>query len=272
MPLINAIRNLANFEELGAAISSFAEGSGTFGEVMDSLRDLYSEITNLISGYSLSVIFSFAVVLIVGRFLLGLMFLPLARCLHSRLTANAKTSFTGEYLSSMGKSSKYMLARMLFTVPFDLVMYLILYLTGSLLSGTFFSFLMPMFLFLIVCVFSALKNTLFGLWRPALIMDNNGIFKSLKTSVKVSFSQFGRIFTMMLVTALLGFVLVGLSLLLTFGAGLLIVVPMMLLFYDTLGLVIFYTHRSQRYYVDMQTVVTPPIELIEEITTDNEKK
>ncbi len=45
----------------------------------------------------------------------------------------------------------------------------------------------------------------------------------------------------------------------TFGAGLILTVPLSLLFVNVLNMTVYYGKNGRRYYTDSATVVTPPI-------------
>ena len=55
------------------------------------------------------------------RFILGLYEIPLTVVIEGFMSSNARMGFTGRFISNIGKSSRFVLVKMLYTVVFDIV-------------------------------------------------------------------------------------------------------------------------------------------------------
>ena len=97
------------------------------------------------------------------------------------------------------------------------------------------------------------------------------MLKGFGASVKLAFKHFSDIFLSQITYLLFVFVLVVLAIITTFGAGLLIVAPLMFLVLSAMKLAKYYDIKKMRYYVTVDKVVTPSVvEDVEVLDTESD--
>lgn len=265
-PFIRAVRLLPETAAFLASFEGFILGTSSLGDVFSNTSALYQGIVATLSGYSANIIFTLIIVFVVGRFLVGLVELPLSVCIHDRMTANARTGFAGTFFANLGKSAVYQLSKIAFTLPFDIIVMLITYFTMAMLGGGL-ALLMPMFIFLEFIAFTSFKSVLFCTWQ-SFIIEGDKIYPALRKSLKLNFANFHRIFSYMIVLSVLSLTFIVLTGLLTWGAGFLVSIPMIAVLHEIMCMTIYMTYQSRRYYADSQTVITPPIQVQPDETID----
>ena len=235
----------------GESVQSWFEQIRAIGE---SVSALFSENFALRLNSALWIII---VVILAYRFLLGLYELPLISVLEGAMSSNAHIGFGGQLIALLGKSSRFTLVKMMYTIVYDGILMFIMYGLFRLLDVSGVAFFVPFLIMLVFIVLMAFRYTLIAMWSPKICVDGGKIFRSFAFSVKNAFKNFGSIFAYFLVAwvLIIAFnVFVGLF---TLGAGLLLSVPVSMLFISIMNMTLFYGKNGKRYYVD-GAVITPP--------------
>lgn len=247
-------------------------GSVTSGESVDVWFDkLYGIVqtmkTSLVQNRAVAVntgLLIFLVMVFAFRFIFGLYEIPLCTVLEGAMSSNARIGFTGRFVSRIGKSSCFVLTKMLYTIVFDTLIGLIIYGLFELFNVQVLKFFAPFFIMLVLLVLLAFRYALISMWAPDIVVREKGIFRAFGSSVKRSVRHMGSVFSTYLCAWTL---IIAVNMLVgtfTFGAGLILLVPLSVLFINLLNMTIYYGKTGKRYYVDDATVVTPPIQLAQE--------
>ena len=104
---------------------------------------------------------------------------------------------------------------------------------------------------------AAVKMTLFSAVIPALVSDKMKLGAAMKGSFTFTKSRFSTLFSTYLVTCLLILCINALFALVTFGAALLITVPMSILMLLCIRFVSYYTCGQKKYFLAEDKIVQP---------------
>jgi len=256
-PIVNMLRKHGTFDQAAEIVSMFWEGKSVAAvfEEFRLLLDKTSELFQASGGLVVRTNIMFFVVLAIYKFLLGFYELPMYRVLDGAMSSNAKLGFFNRFVSCLGLSSRFVLVKIIYTTVYDALFLLVLYL----LFGLFFSpiaILAPVILGVYVIVFQALRYTLTAFWGPDVGVEGKPIFKSFVYSVKKAGKSFSSVFSSFVVMWII-FIALNLFIgIFTFGAGLIVTVPMCMLFVCILNMTMYYSKTGRRHYVDGE-IVTP---------------
>lgn len=260
MPIYRIFIEGGIIEQASSLFSSIMDGESV-SRWFEIIREIGTSVTQLFQeNFSLrlnSALWLILVVVFAYRFLLGLYELPLIAALEGAMSSNAKIGFGGQIISKLGKSCRFTLAKMLYTILFDAFIMLVMFGLFQLLDVPVISVFAPFFIMLAFILLNALRYTVIAMWAPRVIIDNGKIFSSFAFSLNNGFRNFLSIFSSFLVSWVL---IIAFNLfvgLFTLGAGLLITVPTSMLFISVLNMTLYYGKNGKRYYVD-GNVVTPP--------------
>lgn len=260
-PVIRLLREAGVGELFQTLFDSIRSGEGT-NVWFDNLYAIVHAIKNVLinnkkaafnTGALIGLVLVFAY-----RFIFGLYEIPLTTVLEGSMSSNARIGFTGRYIAGIGRSCKFVLVKILYTVIFDAVICLIAYGLFELLNVPVFKFFAPFIIMLAVLSLLALRYSLIAMWAPDIVIRGSGIFRAFGYSVKKGIHNLGSVFSSFVVAWTL---LIAVNMLVgffTFGAGLVLTVPLSVLFMNLLNMTVYYGKNGKRYYVDGTTVVTPP--------------
>ena len=260
------------FGELLGALFSGSEGFwGSFSpEMQTSLRSFGSFLADNASRLALLGV-AVAAILLVVRFLNGLGNFAFGSLIDSRMSSNAKLSFSGVYIRNLGRAALWHLVYVPLTFVYDVLVLAVCYLFFVVLFSVIsvpaiaaVASLMPSVALFLAS--QAVKLTLFSHAAPAMITDR----LRLRAAFKKSFSfkgekRFGPLFPTYLVTVIAIMCVNVLCAFATFGAALLVTVPVSYLIMLCVQFVGYYTFEKKKYFLTEDTVIRPK----EEKTNDN---
>lgn len=181
--------------------------------------------------------------------------LPLCKVLEARMSSNAKISLMGNVISLSGKSALYVLVKLLFTIICDSIICLAMWGAYELTVAIDAPLLIPFAEVFVVLILVSFRKCFTVNWSQNIIIGEKKIFPSFFASVKSGFGHFWYTFSSYFVCCLMAFVLNSLMALLTFGVGLIISIPMTMLFFKTLEMTAYYKWNKKRYYLDGHTII-----------------
>lgn len=218
-----------------------------------------SIVSNKMAAFSTGALIVFVMIL-AYRFIFGLYEIPMIYVIEGAMSSNARIGFTGRFIAKLGKSSRFVLCKMIYTILFDAIISLIVYWLFVLFDVPVLKFFAPFIIMLVLLCLLALRYSLIAMWTPDLVIrDPRGIFKAFGFSVKKCIRHMGSVFSTYLISWTLIIAVNMLVGLFTFGAGLILTVPLSVLFINLLNMTVYYGKNGKRYYVDATTVVTPPL-------------
>ncbi|MDR2202660.1 MAG: hypothetical protein LBP26_07920 [Clostridiales bacterium] len=264
-PFVRFIYRSITDAGIDAAFSEIFRGlmdGDTFASVVERLRELWTRVTELFSankGLTLtSTLWVFLILTAVYRFVVGFYELPMLALLEGAMSSDARLGFFGAFIAALGKSSRFILVKMIYTILFDAFIFGVIDLMLGMFKVPFLSVFTPFIIMLFVICALSFRYTLIAMWAPAVVTDGKGIFAGFIFSVKKAFQNFGSVYgnfaaSWVIIIALNIFIAVF-----TFGAGLLASVPVSMLFVAVLNMTLYYNKNEKRYYVD-GVIVTPKI-------------
>lgn len=268
--VVEVFRNHNFFETLVDLFTTFNLGSNIttifsgFGNVLSTLVACILEYYSLHTWLAVYLTFLFVVVL---PFLFELGAIATGETLYGYMSSQAKVGFTGRIFSSLRRSFKYILAKLLVATPLNILVFYCLIKVFELttLSGGI-KFAVPFIITVVLCVLMALRFVLLSGWLPALMVYDCGVWSAFARGMRAVGRRFFRTFSTMLVVVLLNICVDVL-----FGSiAFLILIPLEVFLIYIVDFVMFYGSQGMRYYVDSDTIISP--KRLEEVDSFNNCK
>ncbi|MCI5797732.1 MAG: hypothetical protein MR024_03855 [Firmicutes bacterium] len=226
----------------------------TLSELYVGLSALFNGILTLFTtNVWLAIYISFIVFYLIP-FLYGLTDLPIQETLFGYMSSLTKYGYAHSFVRKLGKSALLQLFKCLIMLPFSaLIVFIVMQILSLATLGGAIIYILPFLLIISICVFFAFKRTLFSGWIPAIVVYDCNIFVGLSRGFKAVFRRFWKILSNALIIML---ILFGLNYI--FGLpAIFIIGPLSNLILNIFEMVMFYESQGMRYYVDLDTIVTP---------------
>ena len=255
--VVEVFRSHNFFEVLVDLLTTFNLGTNilsifaSFGTVISTLVACILDYFVIHTWLAVYLTFLFVVLL---PFLYELGGIAAGEILYGYMSSQAKVNFTGRIFSSVRKSFKYILAKLLIATPINILIFFLIYKVFALtaLGGTI-KFAVPLIITVVLCLLVTLRLVLFAGWLPALIVNDCGVWSAFARGLKAVGRRFFRTFSTMLVFVILNIcidVLLG-------SIAFLLLVPLGVYFVYIIDFVMFYGSQGMRYYVDADTIISP---------------
>ncbi len=258
LPVVRAFENAGIIERITGIFTGIL-GRSLSGETGAEIQSVWAAIIALFRDdrrLTVTTTVMFFVVVLIYKFLLGFYELPAYEVLEGAMSANARIGFTNAFVSKLGRSSRFVLAKMLYTTLYDAVFYSVLYL----MLGLFF---LPggaawgtAAVVAYMILFQSLRYTLIAFWGPEVTLEKAPVFQSFAFSVKKAGRNFFSVFWRFALTWVLIITLNLFIGIFTFGVGLIATVPVSMLFICILNMTLFYGKTGRRYYANGE-IITP---------------
>lgn len=258
LPIASAFKAAGVFEGIGNAFTVLM-GDGGWNGFWDGLFAVYSNIIGVFNSNSrvasLGMMFVIFIVVVAFRFFFGLFEIPLATVMDGRMSCNAHYGFGGKFISTLGVSVRFSLAKMPVMIAMDSATLAIIY---GLIKLIGLSVALPFVVILVIVVMRALRSSLMSCWAPC-VAGGMGVIKGFARSCEICFKRFGSLYSTYIVMWLL-IVACGLFItIFTLGVGLIVALPFAMCALGYIGITIYYNKTGRRYYID-GIVFTPPME------------
>lgn len=255
--VVEVFRSHNFFEVLVDLLTTFNLGTNilsifaSFGTVISTLVACILDCFVIHTWLAVYLTFLFVVLL---PFLYELGGIAAGEILYGYMSSQAQVNFTGRIFSSVRKSFKYILAKLLIATPINILIFYLIYKVCALtaLGGTI-KFAVPLIITVVLCLLVTLRLVLFAGWLPALIVNDCGVWSAFARGLKAVGRRFFRTFSTMLV-----FVILNICIDVLFGSiAFLLLVPLGVYFVYIIDFVMFYGSQGMRYYVDADTIISP---------------
>lgn len=255
--VVEVFRSHNFFEVLVDLLTTFNLGTNilsifaSFGTVISTLVACILDYFVIHTWLAVYLTFLFVVLL---PFLYELGGIAAGEILYGYMSSQAQVNFTGRIFSSVRKSFKYILAKLLIATPINILIFYLIYKVFALtaLGGTI-KFAVPLIITVVLCLLVTLRLVLFAGWLPALIVNDCGVWSAFARGIRAVGRRFFRTFSTMLV-----FVLLNICIDVLFGSiAFLLLVPLGVYFVYIIDFVMFYGSQGMRYYVDADTIISP---------------
>ena len=254
MPLITHLLSIDFFGFIGDKLVFMFE-SFNISNIFIGFKDIFLKIIEILTNLDSSIVVSSALAITVFILILVLFGsldeLACIDVINANLTSKTKLSF---FKSLVGKTFKSMLKsiiKFIISLPYYACLGLILYYGFTLFDGVsgIVKILIPMLMFLSITLISGLYLSLIAGYSPSIIVNDNGVFKSLKTGLKTVSKKYFRLLSS---SIMLVFVLLVLNIFVvvySFFAGLIITIPITIVILDLFKTISYYECNGMRYYV-----------------------
>lgn len=225
------------------------------GQMLTQLQTIISTNFTQVGWWLVALVILFV---LLNAFLSNFYELIISNSLYQSMSNNIVYGFAPSLVSTLPKNIKYSLKSLLVKIPVYLgVLFVIVNSFRLLAVGGVISFFAPLLIILIAITMFALQKTLLYGWTPSLVLFNKGVFASLWQSFGVTAYKTKKTFANAFYILLTVFVLNVFAGLVTFGAALIVTLPMSVLLVQAYGMVMFYSNYGMRYYVDAYNVIVP---------------
>ncbi|MBQ7351615.1 MAG: hypothetical protein IJW59_01940 [Clostridia bacterium] len=260
-PVVKIIDHAGFFNQIVDLYTDFLKSlnlTETLTELSLIIENVFQFIIDNMSKMWLSFVGVGIVVLFLNSLLFNLATMANCASLHLYMGSMTRQGFFSSFSDCFKKNIKAQLLYFLINLPLNILFVGLFILSLKLFRGAWYMSLLAVFVIIVAFVLLyALKSTLFSVWIPTIVVLNYKPLKALRTSVKMVFKRFGRIFSNaigIVLTILVLNIVLGLF---TFFVGLLVSVPMSFLLIATFGMVVVYEGQGMRYYVDVYNVISP---------------
>lgn len=225
-------------------------------ELYEGLVVLFAGIISLFTTNPLLAVYICFVVFYLIPFLYGLADLPIQETLFGYMSSLTKYGFSHSFIRKLGKSALLQLFKTLIMLPLSaLILFVVMQILSLSTLGGGILYLIPFLLVFAICGFYALKRTFFSGWIPAIVVYDCNMFKGLKMGVKAVFRRFWKTLSTALIITLIVFAINYL-----FGLpAILVIAPLSIMIFNVFEMVMFFGSQGMRYYVDLDTIVTPKL-------------
>lgn len=243
--------------DLKEGFLKLSKGDSTFTESFERASESFEQITNIFTLNRRKLIASVIVIIVFfffAAYVMSLSYISYSDIINHFMSCNSKFGFVSNYISNLKRSLAYGLIHLCtITVINGLIAYSLLLLSGLLLK-TIGLFSAPIIISLGIVLY-ALKSTIFAGWVPAIVHENKKILPALIHGIKTTTERGSQAFLSFIMMNIMVYVVVVIVSLTTFGAGLVIIIPTVMMFHRTLELVLFYNANDYKYYIDNETVI-----------------
>lgn len=215
-------------------------------------------VSNLDKNLLINAIISISLFFVVYGLIASLSNLAVIDALNSNMSSKTKISY---FKSMVGKSLKSIcctIIKFILSIPYIVCVGLIFYFGFRLYDSSvqILKVVIPAGMFLVFVIISSIHLVIFSAFEPSIIVNDKGIFSSLKINFNTTKKKFFRLLSNSL---MLVFILTICNLLISvfsFFAGLIITLPITYLLIDLFKIISYYECNGMRYYVG-DTIRTP---------------
>ena len=253
-PALNADGAITSLLETAKDINISSNIPQMFNDVFSGLSLIFNAIFALFTTNFALAFYIVFVVFYLMPFLFGLADLPIQETLFGYMSSLTKYGFVNAYIRKLGKSALLQLFKCFIMLPVNALIIYLLYQTLSLTAiGGIMIYFLPFIFVIVFCLLLALKRTLFSGWVPAIVVYDCNMFVGLTRGFKALFRRFWKSLSTALIMMLCIFAVNYL-----FGTfAFLITIPVSIMLLNVFEMVMFYGSQGMRYYVDLETIVTP---------------
>lgn len=258
LPIADIFAEAGVFQGISDAFSSLF-GDGGWTGFTTGLSAVFAEVQSVFTNNdrvaTLTMWFLIFVATVAFRFFFGLYEIPLATVIDGRMSCNASYGFGGKFISMLGVSVRFSLAKMPITIAYDVATFGTIY---GLIALMGMNVVLPFAVILVFLLFRAFRSSMFACWAPCVV-EGTGIIRAFGRSCEICFKRFGSIYSTFIVMWMLVIAFGMFLTIFTLGVALIVAVPFIMAAFGNIGTTIMYNKCGKRYYID-GTVYTPPTE------------
>lgn len=256
-PITQAVNASGVLEEIKSVLTQFNISANIFTlfeQVYLIFILIFNVITDIFATNAFAVIYILFLLFWLLPFLLDLAEIPTCEMIYGYMSSCTKYGFTSTFIKRMGTSA--VVGVMKTTVKAIMnVLFLVgaFYIIKIIEFGGIIYYAVP---FIFVAYFSivmSIEEMLFGGWVPSIVCLNCKTFEGFKKGLETTFKYMVRNFstyTMLVLACILVNYFFG-------TIAFAVLLPMSALLIKIASVVMFFTGQGMRYYVDLDTIITP---------------
>lgn len=250
-PIISKMTAAGVFADISAIFNSiFSEPSS----VLPGVNDIFAKIGEVISTNANVFLGNYIGIgvmsLIVIPFIFGLPELAISETLYGFMSSQTNYGFFACFIKNLGKSSLLQLAKLVTTVPLNIIITMVLVgIVKLFILGGFVNIICSFFIFILFLVLIAAKISYFLAWVPAIVTKDVGPFRALRECHKATCRGYWKVFSTAILLVIIAFVFNFFFGIFSLGAALFITIPMSVFIFSIFGMVEYYSSMGMRYYV-----------------------
>ncbi len=195
-------------------------------------------------------------VALISRFLISLGNYTACALINDKMAMQANSSFCGALIKNLGNASLYSVIYMPISFVYDVACVVVLYLILSAVLGS--SPIIAIFLFFVCMVLLTGVKMLFTTdWLPAIICGKKSVAGALRYSFSRKSGSSGSVYSFFASSAVAILAFNVLAAIGTFGAALIITVPLSYLYLLCYELVNYCDSNEIKYFIDKRTIIKP---------------
>ena len=252
-PILDALNsNIDISDRLLATLSDLInrEHKNVFQQFIGDLNDVAESISSEIIIAVLLII----MVIFITKFFFALTSVPIGELIYGRMSQNFSVKFHNVLVASLGKAFLYSLIHALVTLVADALIVTIGYYLSKLLFAAIGAYGLSLAAFVFFGLMSA-RLALLGQWVPQIVGEKKSVTKAFRDSFRYSVKYFWKVLPVHFLIMVIGFAVVALTTVFTFGLLPVIVMPIALVLVANLNLVTYFTFNKRKFYVDEVTVI-----------------
>lgn len=173
--------------------------------------------------------------------------------MYGYMATSTKVGFTSTLLRTLKKSLSYAGIKLLFALPFNVLICLGIYGLSLMPGNAVLSVLLPILIIIIPSLLLAFKQTFISGWAAAMIVFDCNVFKAFAKGEAAVLRRGLRVYSTVFIIFIMVFLLA-----MAFGLySLVIILPVLFPLIYTFEMVMFFSSQGMRFYVDTDTILTP---------------
>jgi hypothetical protein len=255
LPYINAVIDFNLSYRVGSVLRALADGGG-IGAFANELIVLIGDLLGIFNTHAFSAYALITAVTVISRFILGLADIAFYDIVNAHCTSAAALPFSTCFVKNLGKGALWQLNKLLFILPVDIIIGLLIYAVVLLSANAVLVLFSPFLIMLTFILLYALRLALFAGWAPGIV-NGGGMYASLAkhaASFRRNFRADYAVCTLFTVAAVAFNLFFGIF---TLGVGFILTVPITRYVMTSLNCVLFYRNNGKRYYIDKDIVINP---------------
>lgn len=204
-----------------------------------------------------SFVFSIAIVVIVPVFALNLANYTIGEVLHEKLTSWADYGFMQKFVSTLGRGVLYALIQTAISLPFTALCIGACILYGSHASNWLLATVLLPVLELILLTILSFQKTVTIWLMPTLVSEEVSVSKGFGLAISRQQGNFGKLWFQCFVLYIVEVLVCVITAVFTLCAGLVLVLPTIVVTNTAFSLISYYNNQKLRYYTKENTIVKP---------------
>ncbi len=268
IPFVNNLPNIETYNALTESISNLVNSvsEGEISELIELIRDISDKfsafINYVLTNASIFTAYIIGMIIcsLVRRFLIGLGNYSAASLINDRMAMQANSPFVATLTKNLGKACLYNLIYVPLSFAYDIICTITLYLVLFVLLS-FTPLLIKCFLFVVfVIMLLGVKMMFTTDWLPAMIAGKQKVGAAMEYALSRESKTSLSVFSTFAVSCIIIMSINVLGAISTFGAGVIITVPLSYLYIICYEFVNYCDNNKIKYFVDKRTIIKPETE------------